>query len=209
MCQYGLDTFTFSAMKLVVFFAALIVVSGDIPTDFSHAKVRLERPLNIAHRGSSGVYPEHTAPAYSYAIEQGADALECDVVLTRDLQLLCLHESWLSSLTNIEDLYPEERMNTYFVADQGRFITDYFTVDFTLEELENVGMKQRFSYRDPGYDYEFNVVSFEEFLQIIQGFEDPVIAYAEIKDPIFQNGLDFVQAANTTIEDLLIEVLER
>ena len=179
---------------------------------FSHGyghDIPSERPLNIAHRGHSGVYPEHTAPAFSYAIEQGADAIECDVVFTRDLQLLCLHESWISALTNIADLYPEDRMNTYFVDDQGRSITDYFTVDFTLEELENVGLKQRFSYRDSGFDLEFNIMPFEELLQIIQDSEKPVIAYAEVKDRIFQNGLDFVKEANTTIEDTLIEVLER
>ena len=33
-------------------------------------------------------------------------------------------------------MYPEERQNTYFVLDQGRSITDYFSVDFTLDELK-------------------------------------------------------------------------
>ena len=187
-----------------------IFASSFIPRSFNpNGKIPSVRPLNIAHRGSSGVYPEHTAPAYSYAIEQGSDALECDIVFTRDLQLVCLHESWASDLTNIADLFPEDRINTYFVAEQGRFITDYFTVDFTLAELENVGIKQRFTYRDSVHDYEFNIVPFEEFLQIIQSSEKPVIVYAEVKDRVFQNGLDFVQAANTTIEDTLIEILER
>ena len=36
----------------------------------------------VAHRGSSEDAPEHTLPAYKRAIEDGADALECDVRLT-------------------------------------------------------------------------------------------------------------------------------
>ena len=41
------------------------------------------RPLIIAHRGASGMYPEHTALAYRKAAEQGADLIECDLALTR------------------------------------------------------------------------------------------------------------------------------
>ena len=41
------------------------------------------RPLIIAHRGASGMYPEHTALAYEKAAEQGADLIECDLALTK------------------------------------------------------------------------------------------------------------------------------
>lgn len=41
------------------------------------------RPLVIAHRGSSGMLPEHTLAAYQLAIDQGADVVECDVVVTK------------------------------------------------------------------------------------------------------------------------------
>jgi hypothetical protein len=41
-------------------------------------------PHIIAHRGSSGVLPEHTLEAYRLAIAQGADFIECDVVPTKD-----------------------------------------------------------------------------------------------------------------------------
>lgn len=46
----------------------------------------------IAHRGSSSVEAEHTLRAYERAIEEGADALECDVRLTADGVLVCLHD---------------------------------------------------------------------------------------------------------------------
>ncbi|WP_231949720.1 glycerophosphodiester phosphodiesterase family protein [Alloactinosynnema sp. L-07] len=46
----------------------------------------------VAHRGSSALRAEHTRAAYELAIDQGADALECDVRLTRDGELVCVHD---------------------------------------------------------------------------------------------------------------------
>jgi glycerophosphoryl diester phosphodiesterase len=50
------------------------------------------RPQVVAHRGSSESEPEHTLAAYLAAIEVGADALECDVRLTTDGHLVCMHD---------------------------------------------------------------------------------------------------------------------
>ncbi len=50
------------------------------------------RPLVVAHRGASSVLAEHTLSAYTWAIDAGADALECDVRLTRDGHLVCVHD---------------------------------------------------------------------------------------------------------------------
>jgi glycerophosphoryl diester phosphodiesterase len=49
-------------------------------------------PLVVAHRGSSYARAEHTLGAYLRAIEEGADAVECDVRLTRDGHLVCVHD---------------------------------------------------------------------------------------------------------------------
>jgi glycerophosphoryl diester phosphodiesterase len=55
--------------------------------------VRVDRlPQVIAHRGASDDVPEHTFAAYRKAIEDGADALECDVRMTRDGHLVCVHD---------------------------------------------------------------------------------------------------------------------
>jgi glycerophosphoryl diester phosphodiesterase len=50
------------------------------------------RPMVVAHRGASAARAEHTLAAYVLALESGADALECDVRLTRDAQLVCVHD---------------------------------------------------------------------------------------------------------------------
>jgi glycerophosphoryl diester phosphodiesterase len=49
--------------------------------------------LVFAHRGSSAALPEHTTAAYQRAIEEGADGLECDVRLSRDGHLVCVHDA--------------------------------------------------------------------------------------------------------------------
>ncbi len=46
----------------------------------------------VAHRGASAERPEHTLAAYELALEEGADAVECDVRLTRDGHLVCVHD---------------------------------------------------------------------------------------------------------------------
>lgn len=53
---------------------------------------RSGKPAVVAHRGSSADHPEHTLAAYEAALAEGADGLECDVRLTADQQLVCVHD---------------------------------------------------------------------------------------------------------------------
>ena len=52
-----------------------------------------------AHRGSSGENPEMTMVAYLAAISDGADGFECDVRLTRDNQIACIHDGDTSRIS--------------------------------------------------------------------------------------------------------------
>ncbi|MFV2120685.1 glycerophosphodiester phosphodiesterase [Streptomyces sp. Act-28] len=54
----------------------------------------------VAHRGASEEAPEHTLAAYVKAIEDGADALECDVRLTADGHLVCVHDRRVDRTSN-------------------------------------------------------------------------------------------------------------
>lgn len=59
------------------------------------------RPIQVvAHRGASADAPEHTLAAYRKAIEDGADALECDVRLTADGHLVCVHDRRVDRTSN-------------------------------------------------------------------------------------------------------------
>ena len=53
------------------------------------------RPQVVAHRGASHTAAEHTLGAYLAALEEGADGLECDVRLTADGHLVCVHDRTL------------------------------------------------------------------------------------------------------------------
>lgn len=57
-------------------------------------------PVIFAHRGSSGTYAEHTRAAYLQALADGADGVECDVHLSRDGQLVCIHDTTLDRTTS-------------------------------------------------------------------------------------------------------------
>jgi len=57
-------------------------------------------PRIIAHRGSNEYLPEQTLNAYVRAIAEGADALECDVRLTADSHLVCVHDRRVDRTSN-------------------------------------------------------------------------------------------------------------
>ncbi|MDX6761772.1 MULTISPECIES: glycerophosphodiester phosphodiesterase [Streptomyces] len=59
----------------------------------THTQLRTARAVRVvAHRGASHEHPEHTLAAYRQAVADGADALECDVRLTADHRLVCVHD---------------------------------------------------------------------------------------------------------------------
>ncbi|TQF04499.1 glycerophosphodiester phosphodiesterase [Kitasatospora acidiphila] len=54
----------------------------------------------VAHRGSSAALPEHTLAAYRRALAEGADAVECDVRVTADGQLVCVHDRTIERVSD-------------------------------------------------------------------------------------------------------------
>jgi glycerophosphoryl diester phosphodiesterase len=54
----------------------------------------------IAHRGASDEEPEHTLAAYRRAFDHGADGVECDVRLTADHHLVCVHDRRVNRTSN-------------------------------------------------------------------------------------------------------------
>jgi glycerophosphoryl diester phosphodiesterase len=59
-----------------------------------------ERPLVIGHRGAPAAEPEHTLAGYLRALDDNADGVECDVRLTRDGHLVCLHDRLLARVSD-------------------------------------------------------------------------------------------------------------
>ena len=151
----------------------------------------------IAHRGASGYLPEHTLPAKAMAFAQGADYLEQDLVMTKDDQLVVLHDHYLDRVTDVADRFP----------DRARKDGRYYAIDFTLAEIkslkfsegftvENGKKVQTFPGRFPMGKSDFRVRTFEEEIEFIQGLNHStgknVGLYPEIKAPWFhhQEGKD-------------------
>jgi glycerophosphoryl diester phosphodiesterase len=57
-------------------------------------------PEVVAHRGATAEAPEHTLAAYRRAAAAGADAVECDVRMTRDGVLVCVHDRQIRRTSN-------------------------------------------------------------------------------------------------------------
>ncbi|KQM62460.1 glycerophosphodiester phosphodiesterase [Sphingomonas sp. Leaf16] len=106
-------------------------------------------PIVIAHRGASGSRPEHTLAAYELAIEQGADFIEPDLVLTKDNVFVARHENEISGTTDIAD-HPEFATRRTTKRIDGAAITGWFTEDFTLAELRTLRAKERLPQYRPG-----------------------------------------------------------
>ena len=75
-------------------FVALILRKGKTRT------VRGQWPVNLAHRGASALAPENTIDAFRLAVEAGAGGLELDVHMTRDRQIVVIHDATVDRTTN-------------------------------------------------------------------------------------------------------------
>ena len=91
----------------------------------------------IAHRGASALLPEHTLAAYAKAIEDGADAIEPDLVSTRDGVLVARHENEIGSTTDVA-AHPQFAARKTSKTIDGERIKGWFTEDFTLAELRTL-----------------------------------------------------------------------
>ncbi len=103
---------------------------------------RVSPPLVIAHRGACGHRPEHTRSALLLAIEQGADAIEVDVVPTADGALVVRHEPELSGTTDVA-ARPEFAARRRVRTIDGRRMRGWFAEDLTLAEVRTLGARER------------------------------------------------------------------
>ncbi len=125
-------------------------------------------PLVIAHRGASGERPEHTRAAYELAIDQGADFIEPDLVMSKDGVLIVRHENEIGGTTDVASR-PEfaDRRRTRLVDSQS--VTGWFTEDFTLAELKTLRARERLPELRPGnatFDGHEPILTFQEVIDI-------------------------------------------
>jgi glycerophosphoryl diester phosphodiesterase len=146
-------------------------------------------PIIIAHRGASGERPEHTLAAYALAVEQGADFIEPDLVLTKDGVLVVRHENEIGTTTDVASR-PEFADRKVTKIIDGESYTGWFTEDFTFAEIKSLRARERLpELRGTAHDGRYDVPSFEELLawlaKINQGRSQPIGIYPETKHPSY------------------------
>ncbi|MGO3190956.1 MAG: glycerophosphodiester phosphodiesterase family protein [Microbacterium sp.] len=99
-------------------------------------------PLVIGHRGAPGYRPEHSRSSYDLALALGVDAVEPDVVATKDGILVLRHENEISGTTDVADR-PEFADRRATKRIDGQQLTGWFTEDFTWDELATLRVRER------------------------------------------------------------------
>jgi glycerophosphoryl diester phosphodiesterase len=167
-----------------------LLIAALLPAFSASESHAMEKPLNgqaiiIAHRGASGERPEHTIAGYTLAIEQGADFIEPDLVLTRDGVLVARHENEISETTDVSAKAEFADRRTTKTID-GQRMTGWFTEDFTLAELKTLRAKERLPQlrkANMAYDGQFEVPTFDEILELAKARD--VGVYPETKHPTY------------------------
>ena len=124
--------------------------------------------LVIAHRGASGERPEHTLESYRLAIEEGADYIEPDLVMTRDGVLIARHENEIGGTTDVAQ-HPEFAARRRTQTIDGETMTGWFTEDFTLAEIKTLRARERLPELRPQnsvFDGQFSIPTFDDIMQL-------------------------------------------
>jgi glycerophosphoryl diester phosphodiesterase len=177
-------------------------------------------PIVIGHRGASGYVPEHTLTSYFIAMQDGADYVEPDLVMTRDGVLVARHENEIGGTTDVAEHARFASRRTTKVID-GTSITGWFTEDFTLAELKTLRARERIPDIRPGnerFDGQFEVPTLEEILALVRAVEEQrdtrarqlglpppphIGVYPETKHPTYFAGIGL------PMEGKLVSTLER
>ncbi len=167
----------------------------------------------IAHRGASGYLPEHSLEAKAMAYTMNADYIEQDVVMTKDNQLVVLHDHYLDRVTDVMDVFPKR-----FRLVMGK--KRWFAIDFTLKEIKSLRMSEGFTVdaqthkkkaifpeRFPLFKSTFKVSTLQQEIELIQGLNKStgknIGLYVEIKAPWFH------KLEGRDISKLTLQVLKK
>jgi glycerophosphoryl diester phosphodiesterase len=150
----------------------------------------------VAHRGASSAVAEHTLAAYEAAIASGADALECDVRLTRDGHLVCVHDRTINRTSDGRGVVSELDLTSLRQLD---FSSWYGELPASADELlssspYHAGVAADRIERGGG------VLTLDVLLQLVHDADREVRLLVETKHPTRYAGL---------VEKTLVETLAR
>ncbi|WP_174427461.1 glycerophosphodiester phosphodiesterase [Cupriavidus basilensis] len=153
------------------------------------------KALVIGHRGASALRPEHTLASYQRAIDDGADVVEPDLVMTRDGVLVARHENEIGTTTNVAEL-PQFAGRKRIKVIDGERMDGWFTEDFTLAELKTLRARERIAQvrkANTQYNDKFEIPTFDEIIDLVakasQRSGRVIGLYPETKHPSYFRGI--------------------
>jgi glycerophosphoryl diester phosphodiesterase len=152
----------------------------------------LNRPDVVAHRGASAVEAEHTLAAYRRALEDGADGVECDVRLTRDGVLVCVHDRRVDRTSSGRGV-----VSTLELADLSEL--DFGSWRRRMEAEDDPDPLLTANWEAPDLD-RTSVLTLERLLETVVSVDRSVRLAIETKHPTRYAGL---------VESTLVATLER
>jgi glycerophosphoryl diester phosphodiesterase len=141
------------------------------------------RPQVVAHRGASDAVAEHTLAAYRRALDEGADALECDVRLTADGHLVCVHDRRVERTSDGRGPVSTLELADLDSLDFGSWKHPWRDLDDEAPDLDPEGRR---------------VLTLRQLLTEVEAHERPVWLAIETKHPTRYAGL---------VERRLVELL--
>lgn len=148
----------------------------------------VEPPQVVAHRGASQLKPEHTLDAYVRALDEGAEALECDVRLTADGHLVCMHDRRIERTSNGQGVVSALQLDQLEAFDWSSWKQPWHDLDEEAEEAEEPVPGQR------------SILTLERLLNTVRDYDRRVELAIETKHPTRFAGL---------VERRLVELLDR
>jgi glycerophosphoryl diester phosphodiesterase len=132
------------------------------------------RPQVVAHRGSSAARAEHTLGAYVQALDDGADALECDVRLTADGHLVCVHDRRIDRTTNARGVVSTLTLAQLNDLDAASWKTPWAELDDEGAEIDQEHSR---------------VLTLRRLLEVVRDYDRVVDLAIETKHPTRYAGL--------------------
>ena len=137
--------------------------SGDEAHPEVHGEMQDRHPFVVAHRGASADRPEHTLAAYDLALQEGADGVECDVRLTQDGHLVCVHDRRIDRTSSGTGLVSE----------------------MTLAQLRKLEYGSwHGSWRPDGSLGDTGLLTLEDLVGLVLDWNRPVKLFIETKHPV-------------------------
>ncbi|MCO6414645.1 endonuclease/exonuclease/phosphatase family protein [Siccirubricoccus sp. KC 17139] len=148
-----------------------LVLTPDAPPGFN--TLDGEAPTVFGHRGASAYRPEHTLASYRLAIQQDADVIEPDVVVTKDGVLIARHEPEIGGTTDVAE-HPEFADRQVTKLLDGVPVTGWWAEDFTLAEIKTLHARERIPEIRPdntAYNDLYRIPTLAEVIDLVKEVE--------------------------------------